>query len=244
MGTRWWNKLRESLKSFRAYLRNPSGSNSGSGSAPMMRVIVAQILAGNERPPGSLAPLLREFPAALHEEFERKLLELETSALASPDPQRFLRAALLDYTEVWIVTAFLDPIKWGRDGNPADVYAAATMTSLLGQRFDYAHSPSAYCMHGLGAEALHRYLEILDPMCFSSGWRAGYRDGIYERTTWLQSVVDSFATVGVTPTGEHSILPDGVILDRWTTWMLDTRTRALEDPIAFGKGKQFSEYRF
>jgi len=241
--TRWWNECWKALNSFRAYLRHAPAPRRGPRYRPMMNMILASMFAKGMLRRGSRAGhFLREFPAAVHAEFARELLALESSVLASPDPQRFLRAALLDYTEGWQVLETLDDITWGGRKDP---YASAMMRSLLAQRFDYARSPpSGYYTHALGAEALHKYLTIRYPDCISPALLDGYINGVIERMHWLDCVLHSLATVGITPSGERSILPDDVILDHWTSWMLDTRTWALEYPVESGRHHQAGEWRF
>lgn len=244
MRIRWLHLVSTALDTLHSYLRNLRRSIFDAESKLRMDLILQSMLARGFQRPGSRADyFLNNFPAAVHEEFKRKLLDLETSALASADPQRFLRAALLAYTEGWQVLEFIDDITWGRNREPDDVYIATTMRSLLGQRFDYARSPPyGYYTHALGAEALHKYLTIKYPDYPSSALRDAYINAIFQRVMWLAGVIGSLATVGITPTGERSILPDDVILDHWMSWMLDTQAWAMD--YSFSKRHRAGEWHF
>jgi len=205
MYTRWWTQCLEALDALQAHLRNRHVPEPNT----LMATILTHMRAIGSRSNGSVMyKLLAEFPVEVRREFERKLLELEKSAVNSPDPQYFLRAALLDYTEVWMVTDTIGDIRWGPVPallkilrwadplGPDDEKVAIMMRSLLGQRFDYANSPSAYWTHALSAEALHKYLEIKYPDCFASAWWDAYLNHIIERVSWLKCVIDGLAIVG------------------------------------------------
>ncbi|OFZ96739.1 MAG: hypothetical protein A2Z64_09655 [Betaproteobacteria bacterium RIFCSPLOWO2_02_67_12] len=238
MKNSWLQKTLAALDALRARLltRESLPDAKASQNRRSMEDIVSRMLTKELRPKRSSENRFPEqAPPEVHDELKRKLLALEDAAAESPDPQHFLRAALLDYTEVWQVTETIDDFVWA---NPDDEQVAIMMNCLLGQRFDYANSPFAYWVGKLGSKALHSYLEANYPDSLMSAWWDAYVRDVCQRVMWLRYVFYALPLVGISAPGRRNILPDDVILDQWTARMAAARSKALESPEEFGRGHQ------
>lgn len=207
-----------------------------------MEQVIANMLASDGYPQHVVDDrFLKAFSPEVHDVLKRELLDLERRALSLANPQQFLCAALLDYTEIWEVMEMVSegPEQVGAEEERPYAEAVACETiKLLVQRCERFDSPYAYWIGRLGSRALHNYLETNYPDSMKSAWWDAYIRDVIQRVAWLSNIIYALPHVGVSTRGERNILPDAVILDQWVARMDTARTKALENPEEFGRGHQ------